>query len=323
MRIWLSIIIPAYNVADFIKTCIETCEKQDIPYSSYEVIIINDGSTDETLQIISKLQEQYFNLRIINQENQGQSVARNKGCKLARGKYIWFVDSDDYISKNCLGTIINIMERNKVDALCVSSLNYANFRDDLLGYDIDPELSPVISGVNFILNNQPIIVAPWGYIFRLDFWQGNDFSFIPNIYYEDAQLLPIVISKCKRIMSFRDKVSCYCYNTRDGSTMNSFPNLWKIKGYALISDTHLKYSKELENISLRNYFEASASFYFIKGVNMIFRYNGGKTIKNDFFAEIAIRPKKIFARSLWEKFYQYIVLHYPIFYCKMRCLFNV
>lgn len=82
-EIILSIILPAYNVAEYIEECIESCERQDIPHDSYEIVVVNDGSTDCTLDKVQTLSIKYSNIKIINQSNQGVSVARNNGFKEA------------------------------------------------------------------------------------------------------------------------------------------------------------------------------------------------------------------------------------------------
>ena len=116
----ISLIAPAYNVEKYIEACVHSCENQDLPRDSYEIIIVNDGSTDSTYSTIERLSGVYENIRIVTQKNQGLSVARNNGFKLARGKYVWFIDSDDCISSNCLGKCLEIMERDDLDALVVA-----------------------------------------------------------------------------------------------------------------------------------------------------------------------------------------------------------
>ncbi len=320
----LSIIIPAYNTARFIGKCIESCENQDIPSIDYEIIIINDGSTDDTLQVVSKLQKQYLNIRVINQINQGQSVARNEGVKIAIGKYIWFVDSDDYIANNCLGMIIDIMEKNKLDALSIYSSPLYSC-EDLLNIDYKEleDIPSIKSGVQFLLEKKSVTVTPWGYVFNTDFWRDNKFFFTPNIYYEDALLIPIVISKCERIATVGSHISCYSYIDRSGSTMNSLPNVRKINGYISIVNAHLEYSKNIKNTELKKYFEDSASLYFIRGINMYFYYGKWSNVKVDFLKKVRTRPNKIFAKSFGGKVYQYIVLQYPVFYCLIRYIFSL
>lgn len=99
----LSIIIPIYNVEKYLRVCLDSCLKQDVPKSSYEIITVNDGSPDSCDKIIEEYYTKFPNIRVITQKNSGLSVARNNGLNIARGEYVWFVDSDDYITTNCLG----------------------------------------------------------------------------------------------------------------------------------------------------------------------------------------------------------------------------
>ena len=86
----LSIIIPVYNVEDYIIKCLNSCVSQDIPLESYEIIAVNDGSKDSSLQKLNQFSKDYSNIRVISQENKGLSGARNTGLREAKGDYIWF-----------------------------------------------------------------------------------------------------------------------------------------------------------------------------------------------------------------------------------------
>lgn len=318
-NIKLSIIIPAYNVAEYIQACIESCEAQDIKYSEYELIIVNDGSTDNTCQVIKSLQLRYPNIILINQSNQGQSVARNKGIEKAQGSYIWFVDSDDCITKNCIGSVLQFMEKNDLDAFNVISCTESRFQPTFSKEFFPTNISKVVTGPDFIIGNQPITLAPWGYIFKTAFWRRYNFSFIPNIYHEDAQLLPIVISKCSKIAAVSKQISLYSYTLRPGSTVNSRPDLKKIKGYAAIADTHMKYANELEQLEIKQYFEYSASYAFIEGIKMIYHY--GKDYKSliyDYCHSISVLPQKVQPTTFWRSIYRHFILHHPLLYCKIR-----
>ena len=98
----LSIIVPIFNVELYLAKCLDSLVIQDIQKHEYEIIIINDGSTDSSKDIIKSYLKKYSNIRYIVQENQGLGGARNTGILNACGKYLMFVDSDDYIEKNCL-----------------------------------------------------------------------------------------------------------------------------------------------------------------------------------------------------------------------------
>ena len=101
-----------YNVEKFLAKCILSCENQNISKKEYEIICVNDGSLDSSAIIAEEIAKQYNNIIIINQENQGLSVARNTGLSNAKGDYVWFVDSDDWIEENCLRRIVSKLSNN-------------------------------------------------------------------------------------------------------------------------------------------------------------------------------------------------------------------
>lgn len=119
----VSVIIPVYNSIKFVRQCLDSIIDQTL--SGFEIICIDDGSTDESYTILSEYSSQYKNIRLVWQQNLGQGPARNKGVALARGKYVKFVDSDDYLSPNSLQILYNTAERTKADiivskAFCVN-----------------------------------------------------------------------------------------------------------------------------------------------------------------------------------------------------------
>lgn len=116
-EIKISVIIPVYNTEKFLKRCIESVINQTL--KDIEIIIINDGSTDKSLEIIKKIKKIENRIKILDEKNEGSSSARNKGLKIAFGKYVCFVDSDDYLEENTmLEELYNRCERNNLD-ICV------------------------------------------------------------------------------------------------------------------------------------------------------------------------------------------------------------
>lgn len=114
-NIQFSIIIPMFKVANYINRCIESLESQDIDKNLYEIICINDGSPDNCREIVENLQKKYSNIVLINQENQGVSMARNNGIAIAKGKYILPIDPDDYVVPNTFKRIANLVEADNYD----------------------------------------------------------------------------------------------------------------------------------------------------------------------------------------------------------------
>jgi len=125
----LSIIIPIYNVEQYIGTCFESLFKQDLDSSLYEIIAVNDGTPDNSMKIVEEYAEKYSNIKIVNKENGGVSSARNEGIRRALGDFVIFVDPDDAISENSLLKIHQILVSNRVDILILRSFLMNSFTE--------------------------------------------------------------------------------------------------------------------------------------------------------------------------------------------------
>lgn len=115
----LSFIIPLYNAVAYIGKCLDSILNSDIDKSEYEIIVIDDGSTDNGLSVARQFAEKYSNITVLAQENQGQSVARNYGIREAKGEYIWCIDSDDYTDSKFAGFINLLGEHPALDVVAV------------------------------------------------------------------------------------------------------------------------------------------------------------------------------------------------------------
>lgn len=192
----LSIIVPAYNCEKYIDECIESIIKQK--NNLIEIIIINDGSTDKTLEKCENLQKQYQNIKIINQKNSGVSYSRNIGIENASGKYIMFVDSDDYLEENSLEKIQELLSEN-IDVLRYSYI----IKDKNKNTEVifEKETFNLIKQRDkffekfFQKTNQNVI---WGQVIKKELL--NDIKFNDNIFYgEDLLFNCELYNKCKNI----------------------------------------------------------------------------------------------------------------------------
>lgn len=182
-KIVFSIIVPVYNREKTIKNCIEGILNTEFSY--YEIILINDGSTDNTLNICQELSNQHPNVRIITTTNKGVSAARNIGIQKSKGKYIIFVDSDDTLYPNALQSLYNYLYNDldllmfdhaastiKEKELAFSPLNSKIICKDIKGnYDI----------INYIFTDYKPYKKPfytvWGKVFRADIIKNNNIFF--------------------------------------------------------------------------------------------------------------------------------------------------
>lgn len=121
-RIILSIIIPIYNAEKFIKACLESIVIQN--KDNMEIILVNDGSTDSSLKMCEEIKENIENIVLVNQDNLGVSAARNTALKMARGKLVYFCDSDDLVAPKAIDFIIDMWIKHKYELLCFQYIRF-------------------------------------------------------------------------------------------------------------------------------------------------------------------------------------------------------
>lgn len=119
-----SIIIPVYNCEKYIAECLESCFQQGIAESEYEIICVDDGSTDQSAEVVSAFCGEHRNLKLIRQKNGGVSAARNTGLDHAAGEYVWFIDADDFIQSNILRIVADILSTHKYDKIMLRAYSF-------------------------------------------------------------------------------------------------------------------------------------------------------------------------------------------------------
>jgi glycosyltransferase involved in cell wall biosynthesis len=216
----LSFIVPVYNTAAYLPKCIDSLLNQDIPHGDYQIILVNDGSTDDSLSICEEYKEKYSNIILLSQNNAGQSSARNLGMTKAEGDYIWFVDSDDFIEQNCLRECLDICYRQDLDIFlfCATEIaeNYNTFKQ--LQHYPESETAAVFLGRTFLSSMQFFNCVPFC-LFRHQFLKEQGIRFFEGIYHEDNEILPRIFYPAQRVLAY-NKVLYYVY-LRPNSTIRS------------------------------------------------------------------------------------------------------
>ena len=123
---FLSIIVPVYNAETYICECLNSLIEQDIPKDDYEILCVNDGSTDTSLQILTAYAQSYPNITLIDKENGGVTTARNAGLAAAKGDYIWFVDADDFLKENILLRLRTLARETNCDRLILGGYQFVD-----------------------------------------------------------------------------------------------------------------------------------------------------------------------------------------------------
>lgn len=212
----LSIVIPVYNVERYIKRCLSSCVNQTLPKDCYEIIIVNDGTEDDSMLVVNQFAKEYSNIIVLSQTNQGLSVARNNGLKCASGEYIWFVDSDDWIEENCLEDICSQL----VDHIDLLQLQYCKVYDNRMEFISHCKIFPILTGKEQILRGGIPIPAQFT-IYRKQFLIDNQLFFYPGIYHEDSEFKPRALYFANSIKSL-DRIVYNYYQRQEGSIMSDF-----------------------------------------------------------------------------------------------------
>lgn len=214
----LSIVVPVYNVEDYLSKCLDSILNQDIDKDDYEIIVVNDGSTDGSGGIAKEYAERYSNITLINQENQGLSGARNSGIKVARGKYIQFVDSDDYLEPDVEKSLVEKMKSENLDIL---RFNYQNVNEK--GEAFDPNKASklyvdyrdeVCDGITFLNERQGPACYAVQFMLKTELVKSIPL-FMEGIYFEDVEWTPRILTAANRVTS--ESRIIYNYLVRQGS----------------------------------------------------------------------------------------------------------
>lgn len=210
-----SFIVPVYNTEKYLKKCLDSLVNQT--YKDFEIIVVNDGSTDKSSNIISKYQKKYKNIIVIDKENEGLSMARNRGVQKTSGKYIIFVDSDDYVSNKLLEEVDKKIDDSDILRFQIATENEVYTKvneyheegfESMCGYDAFKYLS-----------SYHFVEPAWCYVIRKNYYIENKFSFKKGVYHEDFGLIPYVIYKARKVKSV-DFIGYY-YIQRNGSIINN------------------------------------------------------------------------------------------------------
>lgn len=231
-----SVIIPVYNTSSYLEECIDSVFNQT--QKEIEVIVINDGSTDDSADVLLRLQKKYPRLIIIPQENHGQGYARNVGIEKARGEYIYFLDSDDYILEDTLESCYQCASENKLDIVVFDA--YV-FEDSIERKPIEPnncdrheiikERKEVFSGIFFLQEyyRKSYIPTPWSLYCSAAWIKREKIDFLKGVYLEDNEFYCKAMLLADRVM-YVPKMF-YQYRCREDSTTGSEFNSRKARDH--------------------------------------------------------------------------------------------
>ena len=206
----ISVIVPVYNVENYIERCLNSIINQT--YKNIEIVCVNDGSTDNSLNILNKFQKKDSRIKIISQENQGLSEARNVGIKNSSGKYIGFVDSDDWVDLDYYEKLYNALIDSKSDFACANTkffdngkISYIKFQQNQIFSEFDKEIDNYKNG------------SVWDKLYKKSLFIENDIKFIKGRYFEDNIVLLQLSYYSKKVVTI-NSVSYYYFNNNNSIT---------------------------------------------------------------------------------------------------------
>ncbi len=211
----LSIIIPIYNVERYIAGCLDSIVKQLV--DSVEVIVVNDGTPDKSMDIVNEYAVRYP-ITIVNQQNQGLSMARNNGLKAAHCEYVWFVDSDDTLLDGAIELVLETINEHRGIDVIASVLLQKQERTGHTAIEYIPDYN-VKTGREYMFRGNHL-GASQRYILRKKFLLENELWFMPNIYHEDGEFGHKMMYLAESVFVLPKPVYCYLLRGQ-GSIMSS------------------------------------------------------------------------------------------------------
>lgn len=212
----VSIIVPTYNNGDYLTKCLFSLVKQSL--KEIEIIVINDGSTDSTSSILSMFAHYDVRFKIINQENQKQGAARNKGIKVARGEYIGFVDSDDWVDLNYYEKLYNTAKKYDSDIALATNIRIGNGKTKKR-LNIETEVFATTLQEKIDISTQAKNPCPTNKIYRTTLLKNNEIYYPEGVYCEDKLFTIQAIYYANGVVTVPN-VNYYYYRNPN-STVNS------------------------------------------------------------------------------------------------------
>lgn len=219
-----SIIVPVYNAEKYLKRCLDSLVNQT--YKNFEIIVINDGSRDNSLKILNEYSKKYNFIKLYNKVNTGVADTRNFGISKVTGEYFIFVDSDDYIDENTLEILSKYQDYDVIKF----GYNIVDNRNTKKINNIKTGLLSGEEGFIKLCDNKVPFDMPCGYVFSYNYFKKNNFKFKIGKLHEDFGLIPLVILKSSKFISVDNNLYNY-YMSENSITRSNNDEKNKQKAY--------------------------------------------------------------------------------------------
>lgn len=227
MNVLISIIIPVYNTENYLETCLNSLVNQTL--KDIEIITINDGSTDNSLEILKKYAEKDERIKVIDKKNEGQSIARNIGLKYASGEFIAFVDSDDYIDLDAYERLYEFIKNTDNDMVICNAIRFNSEKEYRAKLHRKSIPKKCIAFTNIFERKSLIYdTGIWNKLIKKSFWDENNFSYEPGRLYEDL-LLATELHCAAKSIGILPEIKYHWRLREEGANKSTTQNTGKIK----------------------------------------------------------------------------------------------
>ena len=282
----VSVIVPIYNVEKYLEKCLDSLVNQTL--EDIEIILVNDGSTDNSGQIAKEYASKYKEKIVyLEKQNGGLSDARNYGLEYAKGDYISFVDSDDYISKNLYSELARYMEED-YDMVKFGILT-VNLKNNKITQNEAKQLESKTGEEAFdiLYKTDKMTEVAWGYLYKASFWKENNFKFTKDMYHEDFGLTPLVILKAKKVAS--TNILGYYYVQSDKSITRNSDEKKKLKMSYDLLKFYDNMIKEIENYDISKKAKENIKIYYTNCILLEIKNISNEEEKQKYIKEIKKR----------------------------------
>lgn len=277
----LSVIIPIYNGAKTIVRCLDSLVAIPNAATALEIIVINDGSQDETLEVVTNYQAQHpeQTISVTTQVNQGQSAARNRGLEMAQGAYVWFVDADDWVDSVAAGYLLSLIAEESYDMLCFGVRNRSEEEEvpcewlNSSAHDFD-QLQ--CTDGRALLTEHNLSGGIWAFLWRRTMLEEHQARFMEGLLHEDALFYWHYTAFAKQVLLV--PIVAYYYYQRAESTIHN-PNTLHLRGISRLEGSFRLLGCANEVKDLDSVYLTLASDFYRAGLRMVARYGKVSELK--------------------------------------------
>ena len=320
----LSIIIPIYNAEKYIIPCLNAVFKQGLDESSFEVILVNDGTKDKSFLVINEIIKSHNNIIILEQENQGQAVARNNGLKVANGQYIMMIDSDDLLVENSLSPLLTVAVDKRPDLLVA---NFLTKSDVEMTVDYHPnrnlEIIEKTGKELFIEDLNPHECFIWRTLYSRDFLKFNNICFFPGTSpYEDIPFTHECYLKARKCL----KTDWIIYIYRRGQESSTFTKFTEKRAkefcFAIAKTWALKYVTDLDEKAVKKIVDDVYTSFSVLMSLTCTSLDKNEISRVYLYLRQQI-PDLFFNNGLKQYVISFVMKRYPFLFIRVRLLYAI